>query len=843
MAFIAAAGLLVSAESLASDHHWIAGGSGIWDVAGNWSPASIPNAPGQAAVIDAPGSYIISLGSNISPDSISILNPETTLSFGGRTITLGGAGLLNAGRIDALVGTSTISGDFRSEGHVTIRSGATLVLRDGSFVNDGTVLVRDAISGGASVMSFTTPTTIQGEGEIRLSGNTVPHTIAGRGRIGGTLVNESLILADSVAGPLALNAQIEQSESGIVRASGGSIQLVSSLTGGSIQTGPGGSILCVGVNARLERVRIEGHIQVPTNTSLTLSGASLTVDGLISAGSVDAGINARVIAPASMTLEGTGEIRLAPAETPAQLEAGTGVIITIGPDLTVSGAGSISAPIANNGAIVADVPGEALKLHRDVTCSAGGILVADGGLLDLESILLKGGATGTANGGRIRATSSNTRIDDVTLTGSTEVLRTLKVMNSTLRNEGEITVNSVPFNTTTTIELTQHTSIEGGGVIRLAGATLEEARLYSPSRTVTLREGNVVAGVGRISGSAMVNEGTILGDDPAGPLVVSTSAFTQSATGVLAADGGAVDLGSSLISGGGIETSPGSAVRTVAESSVTLDGVAIRGSLHAQPGSTLTLRGPVVVNEGDIVINPDTNPRDTMLRINEPCAFEGAGRIILAGLDYDARFVALGTGALATIGSDQTVGGIGRLVGDFRIDGSIDPGVGVGGVGTLRAEGTICYGPGSRLVVDAFDAATHDRVVGTAQHSIEGGTVHIVANSSFSAPLGTRMPVLSGASRTGTFASIEGPDPGLYRVWRLAYAPGLVEAVVACIADTNADETIDVLDFLGFIEAFSRCDGQPAPCGWEGVDADINGDTVVDILDFLDFIDAFSTGC
>ncbi len=63
-----------------------------------------------------------------------------------------------------------------------------------------------------------------------------------------------------------------------------------------------------------------------------------------------------------------------------------------------------------------------------------------------------------------------------------------------------------------------------------------------------------------------------------------------------------------------------------------------------------------------------------------------------------------------------------------------------------------------------------------------------------------------------------------------------------CPSDYNANVTVDILDFLDFIDDFSTCEQAPGPCGAFG-DADFNGDTIVDILDFLDFIDAFSTGC
>lgn len=61
--------------------------------------------------------------------------------------------------------------------------------------------------------------------------------------------------------------------------------------------------------------------------------------------------------------------------------------------------------------------------------------------------------------------------------------------------------------------------------------------------------------------------------------------------------------------------------------------------------------------------------------------------------------------------------------------------------------------------------------------------------------------------------------------------------------DYNADGAIDILDLLDFLDDYSNCDGQSAPCGMGG-DADVNGDTVVDILDFLEFLDLFSNaGC
>lgn len=80
--------------------------------------------------------------------------------------------------------------------------------------------------------------------------------------------------------------------------------------------------------------------------------------------------------------------------------------------------------------------------------------------------------------------------------------------------------------------------------------------------------------------------------------------------------------------------------------------------------------------------------------------------------------------------------------------------------------------------------------------------------------------------------------------------PGLAEQPIPsamwsrpCDADTNGSGDVDILDFLDFLNAFSACDGAPAPCLVAGIDPDANADGEVDILDFLSFLDAFSDGC
>ena len=55
----------------------------------------------------------------------------------------------------------------------------------------------------------------------------------------------------------------------------------------------------------------------------------------------------------------------------------------------------------------------------------------------------------------------------------------------------------------------------------------------------------------------------------------------------------------------------------------------------------------------------------------------------------------------------------------------------------------------------------------------------------------------------------------------------------SCLADFNGDGTVNTLDFLEFLNAFSA--GDPR--------ADFNGDDIVNTLDFLAFLNAFNAGC
>jgi len=55
----------------------------------------------------------------------------------------------------------------------------------------------------------------------------------------------------------------------------------------------------------------------------------------------------------------------------------------------------------------------------------------------------------------------------------------------------------------------------------------------------------------------------------------------------------------------------------------------------------------------------------------------------------------------------------------------------------------------------------------------------------------------------------------------------------ACPADCTADGTLDLFDFLCFVNLFNA--GDPA--------ADFTGDGILDLFDFLAYVNAFNAGC
>lgn len=126
-------------------------GSGNWNVAGNWSPADVPNAGVETAVINAAGTYTVTLNGAFNPSiaSLSLNSANATLSVDGSSLSTSGAFSIVSGSAiwRGAAGTADISSGGWSNSSLFQLGGTSGVQNDvtitdaAALVNNGTLEV------------------------------------------------------------------------------------------------------------------------------------------------------------------------------------------------------------------------------------------------------------------------------------------------------------------------------------------------------------------------------------------------------------------------------------------------------------------------------------------------------------------------------------------------------------------------------------------------------------------------------------------------------------------------------------------------------------------------------
>ncbi len=463
-------------------------------------------------------------------------------------------------------------------------------------------------------------------------------------------------------------------------------------------------------------------------------------------------------APVSVTLNGIG-FNVAAIDLGAQT-------VSQGTSHSIHGKGTVigynGGTLINDGTIVGDDPAGSLQVdlsnlsnHNNGTLKAGngGLLGMYGGTIDqtgggtfladgigslvqfaqrdngLNVPTVIGGTLKTSNDALIEAVQ--VRLQDVTNTGAVQIPpgSLMIVTGTNLTDNGTILVNTTGVNSAASLRFDTNVSLAGTGSVTLNGIGFNVANIDLGLQTVTHGASHTIHGKGTIigyNGGTLINDGTIVGDDPAGSLQVDLSnlgnqnngtikatggallgvyggTINQTATGILLADGAgsllqfaATNNGTDVptIIGGTLDTSNGGLIEA---DRVTLQNVSNNGDIQIPPGNLMVVNDSLQ-NDGSILVNTTAVNNTATLRFDSDTQLTGSGEISLNGAGFNSAGFSVNNVAV-TNGAGHTIGGTGDLFIDGAIavltnNGIIAPG---NSAGILNFRGLLTLGSASNL--------------------------------------------------------------------------------------------------------------------------------------------------
>jgi len=254
--------------------------------------------------------------------------------------------------------------------------------------------------------------------------------------------------------------------------------------------------------------------------------------------------------------------------------------------------------------------------------------------------------------------------------------RALGLAGSVLQNDGTIWINPAGSVFDTKLTLLNTASITGAGTILLGAASgsgsFADAKLEAgaPSAIVTIGPAQTVRGNGQLAGTGFINEGLILGDDPAGPGIQINAPVTQTGAGRIDVTNGSVSTGSLASITGGEIFGTGAGSFRITSSPIDMSDVTLNGPLGIEGSKILLLEGPLE-NNNTITINDNNTVFNAVLSFNADTAILGTGTIRMQtnGAADDAQIRA--NGVTGTIGAGQAVIGGGQIQGTISLLGSM----------------------------------------------------------------------------------------------------------------------------------------------------------------------------
>ncbi len=650
---VAIAGTAMPSAALAQIQ-WANAVSGNWNVAANWTPATVPNAAGHQAILGLAGAYTVTL-SNLDPSiaNLSITNADAILSIEpGRTLALLDASLSGQG---ILVNHGRIQLNPQGSSSNSILD----IQDDGSVTGTGEIWLR-TYQDNAQIISSNGSVLTNGAG----------HTIRGVGQIGIGLVNEGLIKADrsvSTAGNtlrlfgspksntggntiaaadasfLTLDGfTLTQSAIGVTRAEpGGVIDLTNAtIIGGILATEGTGLIRTTSGTSTLSGVTSNAELLLNPGDTIVVTGAGLTNNAVLHVNPGASPSDAVLRFDQTGELGGTGQVQLRTYLDNARIDTAPGVTMTNGVAHTIRGVGEIRAALVNEGVIWADIgvslagntldlttspktnnnaigarAGAFLRLYPGaIDQTGGGLLVADAGTIEYyDGAGVIGGDLYSVNGGLHRTMSGTLTLRAVhnqapfVLSAGTSVA----VTGPGLTNHGVIHVNPNQSPSDAVLSFEETGTLGGDGEVQLRTHT-ENARIQTGAGlTLTHGPAHTIRGVGQIT-ARLVNEGEIWADS-----AVSTSGSNLNLDGDPKSNhaviGSRADsflrIGAVSIdqSGGGMLVAEAGTIEFYNGASISDGSLEAVAGLVRTMGGTTTLRSvtnnaPVVLAAGDTIV-------------------------------------------------------------------------------------------------------------------------------------------------------------------------------------------------------------------------------------------------
>jgi hypothetical protein len=503
-----------------------------------------------------------------------------------------------------------------------------------------------------------------------------------------------------------------------------------------------------------------------------------------------------ICAGASVAINAPANVLLSGATWTDSKVPGGGTIFGAGNAATVTLTSSTMTLDAANPLILAQGAGSSCALVLDsastLSNGLGAAIIGDSGT---ASVTVRGGSAFSASAttfARLVGSSANMTVKGATssLYAAAPIIGGLGTATVTLDNAGLTTfaggTTFVGQNSVGTINAT------GSRINCFPAITLGRYSdtLGKGSGTVTLTSGSVLSATQittGLDGDGQLNVqsgSSVSGTD----LVMAVGASSVSGVSI---DNATMSFTGTTVVGGTVNVAGGTA--TIG---VNGNGRLTTKRLFAWPGSTITINGGTIGSGGGINVGTSNTI------INKTMVVE--------------------TGSMLNLG--------GTLNGNLRVDGgNASPGFVLPGTATVNGTLTCLAGAfcdinvgvvGDAVVADAF-AVSGDVAL--------NGRLSVVVAPIAKVPYKFSKTVISGPSRTGTFASTTLPPR-----WRLSYgsAPNLV-TISYCAADFDDDGFLTFEDFDAFINALDT--GLAS--------ADFNRDGFLTFEDFDAFVSAFESGC